>query len=183
MVDTVLREYSNCLTLRIRMPISADLTARNFVTKIVNYAKVVDVPNSMTVLEDLLPVAIKLAQKYECGIINFCNPGVISHNELLQMYKDLVDPRSFLLFFFLSTTNITLFFSFTWTNFTQDECNAILKAPRSNNHLDTSKLESVAKVRPIKEACRAAFLMMALDISTYGRDNLIQRGWKFPQKN
>ena len=35
---------------RLRMPISNDLSDRSFVTKIARYHRVVDVPNSMTVL-------------------------------------------------------------------------------------------------------------------------------------
>jgi hypothetical protein len=35
MVETMLREFPNVLTLRVRMPIVADLTyARNFITKV-----------------------------------------------------------------------------------------------------------------------------------------------------
>src|SRR5690606_4826308 len=44
-----------CLTLRVRMPLADDLVPRNFITKITKYEKVVNVPNSMTVLYDLLP--------------------------------------------------------------------------------------------------------------------------------
>lgn len=93
LVEDLVHHYDNCLTLRIRMPISSELTARNFITKIINYQKVVDVPNSMTVLPDLLPFAIKAARANVTGILNFCNPGVVSHNEILQMYKDYIDNR------------------------------------------------------------------------------------------
>lgn len=51
------------------------------------------------------------------GVFNFCNPGAISHNEILEMYKQYIDP------------------SFTYTNFTVDQQNKILLAGRSNNTL------------------------------------------------
>lgn len=41
MVEDLLKEYPNCLVLRVRMPIVADLTyPRNFITKIIKYDKV-----------------------------------------------------------------------------------------------------------------------------------------------
>lgn len=75
------------------MPIASDLTPRNFVTKILHYEKVVNIPNSMTVLDTLLPIALQLAEQSHVGTINFCNPGTIAHNDILQMYKDIIDPR------------------------------------------------------------------------------------------
>lgn len=122
MLDELLKSYSNVLNLRLRMPISSDLHPRSFVTKILHYEKVVNIPNSMTVLDDLLPVAIEMAQRGLTGNYNFTNPGAISHNEVLSLYKQYVDP------------------SFTWKNFTVEEQNKILKAQRSNNELDVSKL-------------------------------------------
>ena len=65
------------LTLRLRMPISDDLSPRNFITKISKYEKVVNIPNSMTVLHDLLPVAVDMAKCGIAGVFNFVNPGVI----------------------------------------------------------------------------------------------------------
>ena len=50
MVEQMLAIYKNTLVLRVRMPISDDLSPRNFITKIMKYDNVVNIPNSMTVL-------------------------------------------------------------------------------------------------------------------------------------
>lgn len=125
MLDKLLRSYPNVLNLRLRMPISSDLHPRNFITKITKYQKVVNIPNSMSILDDLLPIAIDMSLKGVTGTYNFTNPGTISHNELLALYARYVDP------------------SFTWENFTVEEQDKILKARRSNNELDVGKLLSL----------------------------------------
>ncbi len=162
-VETLLRTFTNCLTLRIRMPISSDLHPRSFVTKILSFNKVVNIPNSMTALDSLLPHSIDLALSNTTGVLNFCNPGTISHNELLELYKHFIDP------------------TFTWTNFSEAECNAILKAKRSNNTLDATKLLAhVPDVPHIYDACVRTFVDMRTKIDIHGKDRLVQRGWKFP---
>uniref|UniRef100_A0A6C0ESF6 NAD-dependent epimerase/dehydratase domain-containing protein n=1 Tax=viral metagenome TaxID=1070528 RepID=A0A6C0ESF6_9ZZZZ len=113
-----------CLNLRIRMPITDEVNERNFITKITNYTKICSLPNSMTVLDELLPILIDFALEKKVGTYNFTNPGLITHNEILKMYKEIVDP------------------AFTWNNFTITEQNEILASKRSNNFLDTSKLEN-----------------------------------------
>jgi dTDP-4-dehydrorhamnose reductase len=124
MVERIVRDtYPTVLVLRLRMPISDDLNPRNFVTKISRYAKVVNIPNSVTILHDLLPIGIKAAERKLTGVYNFTNPGAISHNEVLTLYKKYINPE------------------FKWENFTEEEQNKILKAQRSNNELDTTKLE------------------------------------------
>ncbi|PON69420.1 NAD(P)-binding domain containing protein [Parasponia andersonii] len=124
MVEELLKEYDNVCTLRVRMPISSDLSnPRNFITKITRYSKVVNIPNSMTVLDELLPISIEMAKRNCRGIWNFTNTGVVSHNEILEMYKKYIDP------------------SFQWVNFTLDEQAKVIVAPRSNNEMDASKLK------------------------------------------
>merc|ERR1711977_517880 len=66
--------YAYVLILRLRMPVSDDLHSRNFVTKIAKYDRVVDIPNSNTILHDLLPAAILMAEHKDLGIYNFTNP-------------------------------------------------------------------------------------------------------------
>ncbi|KAF9589750.1 hypothetical protein IFM89_028659 [Coptis chinensis] len=125
MVEELLKEYDNVCTLRVRMPISSDLSnPRNFITKISRYNKVVNIPNSMTILDELLPISVEMAKRNLRGIWNFTNPGVVSHNEILEMYKSYIDPK------------------FEWKNFTLEEQAKVIVAPRSNNELDASKLKN-----------------------------------------
>jgi len=41
----------------------------------------------MTVLTDLLPVSIIMSERKLTGVYNFVNPGAISHNQILSLYK------------------------------------------------------------------------------------------------
>ena len=43
----------------------------------------------MTVLNELLPIMIDLSLHNKTGTINLTNPGLISHNEILNMYKEI----------------------------------------------------------------------------------------------
>lgn len=146
-VPQILASYDKVLVLRLRMPVSDDLHSRNFVTKIAKYERVVDIPNSNTILHDLLPVSVALAEHNDTGVYNFTNPGAISHNEVLTLFRDIVRP------------------SFSWKNFSLEEQAKVIKAGRSNCKLDTTKLEGKAKeygfqVPEIHEAYKQCFERM-----------------------
>ena len=143
-----MKTYPNVLILRLRMPVSDDLHSRNFVTKIAKYERVVDIPNSNTILHDLLPASILMAEHKDTGIYNFTNPGAISHNEVLALFKQYVRP------------------GFTWKNFTLEEQAKVIKAGRSNCKLDTTKLINKLKeykyeVPEVHEAYKLCFQRMA----------------------
>ena len=127
----------NVLNLRIRMPITTEPNPRDFISKITTYKKICSIPNSMTVLPDILPIALDMMEKCKTGTYNMTNPGLITHNKILEMYREIVDP------------------GFTWQNFSSEEQSKILASERSNNYLDTSKLESeYPKIHHIHEAIR-----------------------------
>ena len=139
--DRLMSFYSETtLNLRIRMPISDLQHPRNFITKITTYDRVCSIANSMTVLPDLLPIAVDLMQKRTTGTINLTNPGVITHEEILAMFTEIVDP------------------SFRWQTFTLEEQRRVLTSERSNNHLDTTKLESLYPCVPRIDASVRAIL-------------------------
>jgi dTDP-glucose 4,6-dehydratase len=149
--DRLMHQFdSNVLNVRIRMPITDNHNPRNFITKITKYERICSIANSMTVLPDLLPLMVDMAKRKVTGTINLTNPGVITHNEILEMYKELVDPK------------------FTWKNFTIEEQNKILASGRSNNALDTSKLQAMyPNVLPIKESVRKSLERMRDTVKTY----------------
>ena len=69
------------------MPISEEVMhPRNFIKKIVGYERVVDIPNSMTILPEMIPLSVKLAVRGRTGVYNFTNPGTISHNEYVPFH-------------------------------------------------------------------------------------------------
>lgn len=120
-LENLLLDYPNVLNLRIKMPISTDMN-NGFVAKIVKFDRVVNIPNSLCVLETLLPKAVDMTLKEVKGNFNFVNPGALSHNQVLQLYKEHVDP------------------SFTWKNFSLEEHDQIMKARRANAELSADKL-------------------------------------------
>lgn len=95
------------------------------------------------------------------GVYNFTNPGVISHNEVLDLYTKYIDP------------------TYTYKNFTVEEQAKVIKAPRSNNELDTTKLlrdmpEGIV-INDIKTAYELCFQRMKKNLEQqYGSipDNL-----------
>ena len=116
-------QQTNALHLRIRMPISLDNSPRCFINKILQYKKICSNENSMSVLDTLLPISIEMMRTRKKGTFNFTNPGTISHNTILTLYKDMINHN------------------FTWENFDLYEQDKILESKRSNNYLDTTKIE------------------------------------------
>ncbi|KAK4356036.1 hypothetical protein RND71_025007 [Anisodus tanguticus] len=67
-------------------------------------AMMINIPNSMTILDELLlPISIEMRKCNLVRIWNFTNLGVVRHNEILEMYKKYINPE------------------FIWANFTLEE--------------------------------------------------------------
>ncbi len=136
--ETMMKEFP-ILQLRLRMPLDGEPGERNFITKITKYPKVISIPNSISVIEDFLKIGKTLMDKKATGIYNVTNEGWINHQEILEMYKEIVDP------------------SYSYELFTVEEMEKITKAKRSNCGLSVKKLQAEGiKVRPVREAVRDA---------------------------
>jgi len=131
----VLKNYSNVLIIRLRMPITNEYDQRNFLTKITKYNKIISINNSITVIEDMMKVTEELIKRKEVGEFNVTNLGVTNHKEIIKLYKEIVNPNHKCEF-------ITL-----------EELHSMTKAKRSNCVLNTQKLESKGiNMRPLREA-------------------------------
>uniref|UniRef100_A0A6C0J576 NAD-dependent epimerase/dehydratase domain-containing protein n=1 Tax=viral metagenome TaxID=1070528 RepID=A0A6C0J576_9ZZZZ len=114
--DLLMRNL-NVLNVRIRMPITSKDEPRNLISKLISYSSICSIENSMTVMDDIVPCIIELVLMNITGTINMTNPGTISHNTILSLYKKHVDP------------------SFTWVNIESYN-------NRSNNCLDTTLFQT-----------------------------------------
>lgn len=130
--EKMLSHFDNILILRLRMPITYEKHIKNLITKLSNYKTIVNIPNSITVLPDLLPISIDMMKKQYIGIYNFVNPGYITHNDILVLYKEYIDNET------------------TWDNVSNDM--SLFKAPRSNCILSMDKLLKLYNVRNISDA-------------------------------
>ena len=74
------------------------------------------------------------ARRKLTGIMNYTNPGAISHNEVLELYKQYIDPE------------------FKWSNFTVEEQAKVIVAPRSNNLLDTTRVRAVSRGKQLRSS-------------------------------
>ena len=122
LVEEIIMQYPNVLQLRIRLPVSQDLSPNSFIGKIINYKKLVNIPNSMSILENLLPLIPVMLERKLVGIYNFVNPGTISHHGVIELYKKYIKH------------------SHRYEEFSLEEHDQIMKVPRSHCHLSAQKL-------------------------------------------
>ena len=136
--DRLMHHYTNVLNVRMRLPVSSDTSHRNLITKITSYKKILNIPNSVTVLPDLLPVLLNLMKKRHTGTINLVNHGCVEHTQILEAYKQAVDPS---IEYELIDEN------------DHSEFAMKLRASRSNCYLSTDRLAELApEVSTGKEA-------------------------------
>lgn len=138
--DLVLSRLPDVAVARLRMPIDDHPDDRNLITKLARYREVVDVENSVTIIEDLIHVTRQLLARRLTGIFHTTNPGIMRHRDLLALYRELVDPahRSQLI--------------------SEDELLArgLVQKSRSNCVLASDRLAGAGiTMRPIDQALRA----------------------------
>jgi len=90
--EGALKEISNVCVLRIRMPLQGSSHPKNLLDKLLQYDKILSVPNSVTIMEDFMPFLERVIEKRPTGVLNAVNPGVYEHKDLLELYREKVDP-------------------------------------------------------------------------------------------
>jgi len=91
--DLVLSTLPNVGIARIRMPIDWLPNERNLINKLASYPKVIDVENSVSIVDDMIAVFYQLLEKKAEGIFHVVNPGTLKHREIIALYEELVDPN------------------------------------------------------------------------------------------
>lgn len=89
--DLALATLPNVGIARIRMPIDYKSHPANLIDKLSKYPQIVDVENSVTVVEDMIGVFRQLLEQKASGIFHVTNPGSIKHREIIELYEKYVD--------------------------------------------------------------------------------------------
>ncbi|MDP2691962.1 MAG: sugar nucleotide-binding protein [Candidatus Gracilibacteria bacterium] len=131
--EGALKEISNVCVLRIRMPLQGSPNPKNLLDKLLQYDKILSVPNSVTIMEDFMPFLERVIDKRPVGVLNAVNPGVYEHRDLLELYREIVDPSR----------------SFEYIGL--EEFEGMTKAKRSNCVLSTKKGEEMGIAMPSVE--------------------------------
>ncbi len=144
--DLALQALPNVGIVRLRMPIDHVPGERNLITKLAGYKQVIDVANSVTVIDDLVQVCRGLIEKRGEGIFHATNPGTMKHRELMELYRTYVDPN----------------YDCEWINESDLESRGLVVAKRSNCLLQTKRLNELGiTMRPIAEALKETMIKYA----------------------
>jgi dTDP-4-dehydrorhamnose reductase len=137
--DLVLSTLLNVGIARIRMPIDYIPSPFNMIDKLASFKQVIDVENSVTIVDDMVNVFKELLAQKACGIFHVTNPGTLKHREILDLYKEFVDPNH----------------ANEWISNDELVTTGLAKKGRSNNFLHSENLEKIGiHMREVHEALR-----------------------------
>jgi 3,5-epimerase/4-reductase len=137
--DLALSTLPNVGVARIRMPIDWMPAPGNLIDKLAAFANVIDVENSVTIIDDMIDVFYQLLEKRGVGIFHVTNPGTMRHRDLLGLYKELVDPDH----------------TCEWISNDELVTQGLAAKGRSNNFLASENLAKIGiTMRPIEVALR-----------------------------
>lgn len=137
--DLVLSTLPNVAIARIRMPIDWIPSPTNMIDKLATYPKIIDVENSVTIVDDMVNVFHELMEKKATGIFHVTNPGTMKHRELIALYEEMVDPNH----------------KNEWISNEDLVKQGLATKGRSNNFLSSERLKEFGiEMRPVQVALR-----------------------------
>lgn len=85
--DLAIGELDNVTVARIRMPISSRDDSRNLINKLRGYKQIIDIPNSVTFMDDFSRCIEWIIDKEKVGIYNVVNDGTLTAAEVMGEYQ------------------------------------------------------------------------------------------------
>jgi UDP-glucose 4,6-dehydratase len=133
--DLMLGQMPHVSNLRIRMPISSKNNPRNLINKLRVYKKIINIPNSMTFMDDLVKCVSWVAKNGHTGIFHVVNPEPLTATRIMKEYCKYVPDHTFDILH------------------TEEELDKLTTAKRSNCILDSNKLKWAGfEMTPSEEA-------------------------------
>lgn len=86
--EEILREAPQCYIWRLRMPFHHVDHPRNYLTKLISYARLFDARNSLSNLDDFVHATWESwSRRLPFGVYHVTNPGSITTREMVEMIK------------------------------------------------------------------------------------------------
>lgn len=137
------------LILRPRQPVSAQISPKNMLIKMLTFTKFVDTPNTGTVLEDLMGWTDSLIRKQVTGVVHVANTGWVTPYDIALLLKKHILPT-------LPIEKIT-----------KEELDRLTPNRRVDTVLNVDKLKSFGiEVRPYKERIEEIIKNLASNIAS-----------------
>lgn len=138
--DLLIGSLPQVTTLRIRMPISTKNNSRNLINKLRGYKKIINIPNSVTFMDDFIRCVDWVIQQRHTGIFHVTNEEPLTAVQIMTEYQKYVPSHTFEI---MSEKQL---------------CESTL-AQRSNCILNSSKLYHAGfKMTPSQEALERCML-------------------------
>jgi len=84
---------NNVLNLRAIFPLDHNLTTSSLIGKLLRFSLIKSIPSSITVLNDLVPLALEMMKDGDVGKVNWVCEGTMSNGDVLRTYQKIVDPN------------------------------------------------------------------------------------------
>ena len=91
----MLGDMSHVTTLRLRMPVSDKDVSRNLINKLKGYKQVIDIPNSMTFMDDLARCIDWMTNHRPGGIFHVANPQPLTAAQIMREFQKYVPEHQF----------------------------------------------------------------------------------------
>jgi dTDP-glucose 4,6-dehydratase/dTDP-4-dehydrorhamnose 3,5-epimerase len=83
--------FENILRIKLSYLLSSDLHPTSILNKLLKFKTIESFPLSISVVDDTLPLILNLAEKRIVGKFSLSNPGKITQDDLLQIYKKSIN--------------------------------------------------------------------------------------------
>ena len=145
--EQLLRE--DALIARLRIPFNGEVNPRNYITKVIQYPKLLNATNSFSQLDEFVAALFQLANRYSRGPINLTQPGYMTTMEVVKMLRKyhLLDKAK------------------DWFSSNEEFLSHVI-APRSNCVLDSSHaIREGIILTPIQDAMEEAISKYAYNLT------------------
>jgi 3,5-epimerase/4-reductase len=129
--EEILREAPQCYLWRLRIPFNHINHPRNYLTKVISYARLLEARNSLSQLDDFVQATWECwSRRLPFGVYNVTNPGTITTHEVVELIKK--SP--------LGSRSQVKGKKFSFFASEEEFMKVAAKTPRSNCVLDSGKL-------------------------------------------